>query len=81
MKPLGLSISRLARDLDVPATRIHGIVHGRRSITADTALRLARYFDMTAETWLSLQMKYDLRAAQRGHGEEFARRVRKREAA
>lgn len=81
MKPLGLSINALARDLHVPPNRIHGIVHGARSITADTALRLATYFDTPAELWLNLQSEYDLRQARRTLGPEIERTVRKRPAA
>ena len=81
MKPLGLSINRLARDLHVPPNRIHGIVHCTRSITADTALRLGTFFGMTPETWLSLQAEYDLRVAQRTVGEEIAQTVRRLSAA
>ena len=58
MTPLGLSINGLARDLRVPVTRMSEIVNGRRSITADTALRLARYFDMTPQFWMNLQAAY-----------------------
>lgn len=61
MLPVGLSINALARALDVPATRIHGIVHGQRSITADTATRLARHFGGDAASWLALQATYDLK--------------------
>ena len=78
MKPLGLSINKLARDLDVPPNRIHGIIHGKRSVTADTALRLAAYFDVSAESWLGLQLDYELRMARRRHGDDIARAVRKR---
>lgn len=60
MKPLGLSAHRLAMALHVPATRIAEIVHERRSITADTAIRLGRYFNTTARFWLNLQIAYDL---------------------
>jgi antitoxin HigA-1 len=81
MKPLGLSINRLSRDLHVPPNRIHGIVHGTRTITADTALRLGIYFGVTPETWLNLQSEYDLRIARRTAGEEIAKTVRKRDAA
>lgn len=81
MKPLGLSINRLARDLHVPPTRIHAIVHGTRSITAETALRLAAYFETTPETWINLQAEYDLRVARRTIGAEIVRTVRKRAAA
>jgi len=81
MKPLGLSLNRLARDLHVPPNRIHAIVHGARGITADTALRLGVYFDVTPETWLNLQAEYDLRVARRTSGEEISRTVRKLDAA
>ncbi len=81
MKPLGLSINALARDLHVPPNRIHSIVHGERSITADTALRLAAYFGTSAELWLNLQSEYDLRQARRTLGPEIERTVRKRPAA
>jgi len=60
MKPLGLSSNALAMELRVPVTRISEIVRERRGITADTALRLARYFNMTAEFWMRLQMEFDL---------------------
>ncbi|MCU1240255.1 MAG: hypothetical protein JWO71_981 [Candidatus Acidoferrum typicum] len=65
MKPLHLSVNRLALDLHVPATRISEIVHERRRITADTALRLARYFKTNAEFWLNLQNFYDLELERR----------------
>lgn len=60
MKPLGLSQNRLAHDLGVTPIRISRIVNGRRSITVDTAMRLARYFGTSAEVWLRLQVHYDL---------------------
>jgi addiction module HigA family antidote len=81
MKPLAISINRLSRDLHVPPNRIHAIVHGTRSITADTALRLGTYFGVTPETWLNLQSDYDLRIARQIAGEEIAKTVRKLEAA
>ena len=65
MKPLGLTINRLALELRVPATRIGEIVHERRRITADTALRLARYFNTNPEFWLNLQTFYDLEVSKR----------------
>jgi antitoxin HigA-1 len=64
MKPLGLSQYRLARDLHVPAMRISQIVHGKRAVTADTALRLARYFGTSANVWMRLQARYDLEVAE-----------------
>ena len=81
MKPMGISINQLARDLDVPPTRIHGVVHGARSITADTALRLGACFGVSPETWLGLQMEYDIRVAKRSRGTEIAKAVRRRNAA
>lgn len=60
LKPLGLSQYRLAKDISVPARRINEIVKGERAITADTALRLGRYFNMSAQFWLNLQSHYDL---------------------
>ena len=81
MKPLGISINRLARDLHVPPNRIHAIVHGERAITADTALRLGIYFAVAPETWLNLQSDYDLRVARRTAGQEISKTVRRREAA
>ena len=63
MKPLGISQNRLARDLHVPPRRINEIVHGLRSISADTALRLTRHFGTTAEFWINLQARYDLEVA------------------
>ena len=65
MTPMGISQNRLARDIKVPPARINDIVHARRAITADTALRLARYFGTSAELWAGLQMEYDLRVARR----------------
>lgn len=63
MQPLGVSINALAREVAVPPNRISEIVSGKRSITADTALRLGKRFGVSAELWLSLQVDYDLRVA------------------
>jgi len=81
LKPLGISINRLGRDLRVPVTRISEIVNGRRGITADTALRLARYFGTTPEFWMSLQAAYDLDTTQRASADRIARDVSPHEAA
>ena len=81
MKPNAISINRLARDLHVPPNRIHAIVQGNRSITADTALRLGAYFGVSPETWLNLQSDFDLRVAIRTTGDNIARTVHKLEAA
>jgi len=63
LKPLGISQNTLSRDLDVPLQRINQIVLGKRSISVDTALRLAKYFGTTPELWLNLQSRYDLETA------------------
>jgi len=60
LKPLGISQYKLAKDIHVPARRINEIVHGKRSISADTALRLSRYFNLSERFWLNLQARYDL---------------------
>jgi addiction module HigA family antidote len=60
LKPLGISQYKIAKDISVPPRRINEIVHGKRSITADTALRLARYFGLSERFWLNLQSRYDL---------------------
>jgi len=60
LEPMGISQYRLAKDISVPPMRINEIVHGKRSITADTALRLGRFFGMSAQFWLNLQTRYDL---------------------
>ena len=60
LKPLGITQYELAKDIHVPARRINEIVHGKRSITADTALRLSRYFNLSERFWLNLQARYDL---------------------
>jgi addiction module HigA family antidote len=76
MKPLGLSVNKLALELHVPATRISEIVHGRRRISAETALRLARYFHTNAEFWLNLQTFHDLEVSRRSGGSEIESQVR-----
>lgn len=79
--PLGMSVNALAKALGVSPTRLNDIVRGRRSITADTALRLARYFGTTPDLWINLQSFYDLRMAQRKAGKAIERQVKPREAA
>ncbi len=68
LKGLGMSAAELVRKLDVPTNRITGILNGQRSITGDTALRLAHFFGTSAEFWLNLQSLYDLRIAQKKAG-------------
>jgi addiction module HigA family antidote len=75
MKPMDVSINRLARDIAVPPGRISAIVNGKRAISADTALRLGKYFGVSPEVWMGLQADYDLRLAQRDIGDEVERRV------
>jgi addiction module HigA family antidote len=81
MKPMAISINQLARDLDVPPNRISAIVNGTRAITADTALRLGAHFGVSPETWLGLQLDYDLRVIRQRDGERILQRVRTRPAA
>ena len=74
--PLGLSASALAKALKVPAQRINDIVRERRGITADTAMRLARYFGGDARSWLNLQSAYDLRVAEIENAKRIEREIR-----
>ena len=76
MQPLGLSQSRLSRDLDIPQSRLSAIIRAERAITADTALRLAEYFGGSARFWLNLQAEYDLRRLEREKGEDIRARIR-----
>ena len=76
--PLGISANALAMELKVPAPRINDIVRERRSITPDTALRLARYFGTTPQFWLNLQTSYDLKNAERKMGAKIEREVHTR---
>jgi len=75
MEPLEISINRLSRDLAVPPNRISEIVNGKRGITADTALRLERYFGVEAQFWLNLQSEYDLRMMKRKIGRDIEQRI------
>jgi len=79
MKPLGLSQYRLAQDLGVPALRISQIVHGKRAVTADTALRLARYFGTSPHVWMRLQARYDLEMAEAALAERVKQEVKIRQ--
>jgi len=76
LKPLGLSQNRLALDVRLPARRINEIGHGKRRVTPDTALRLARHFNMSAAFWLGLQMDYDLGTAENELADRIEREVR-----
>jgi antitoxin HigA-1 len=81
LDPLKMSMNQLAIELRVPATRIADIVKGRRSITAETALRLGRYFGTTAQFWMSLQANYEIEAARDLLEEQIERQVKPRRAA
>jgi addiction module HigA family antidote len=81
LKPLNMSINRLSIELRVPATRMTEIVNGRRGITADTALRLARYFNTTPQFWLNLQSSFDLAVASERNEKEIRRTIHPRTAA
>ena len=76
LKPMGLSQYRLAKDIGVPARRINEIVKGERAITADTALRLGRFFKMSAQFWLNLQSHYDLEIMEGRLGRRLEREVK-----
>jgi addiction module HigA family antidote len=76
MKPLGLRQYRVAKDIGVPALRISQIVRGQRSITADTALRLARYFGTSAAVWLRMQARYDLEVVESKTAKRINREVK-----
>jgi len=76
LKPMGISQYRLAKDINVPPRRINEIVHGKRSITADTALRLARYFGTSERFWMNLQAHYALEQEKDLLGERLNREVR-----
>lgn len=80
MSPLGLSANQLARDIDVPPGRISEIINGKRAITADTALRLGKYFSVSPDIWLNLQADYDMRIARRTTWPTIEPRVRVRAA-
>lgn len=75
LAPLSMSVNALARALGVPTPRINDVVRERRSISPDTAMRLARYFGGDARSWLNLQTAYDLRVAERASAKEIARSV------
>ena len=81
IKPLGLTQYRVAKDIGVPALRISQIVRGQRSITADTALRLARYFGTSANVWLHMQARYDLEVAEAKTAKRIKREVKVLQAA
>lgn len=76
MQPLEISQNKLSRDIDVPVARINDIIHARRGITADTALRLSLYFGNSAEFWMNLQSRYDLKKIKNTTGKYIQQTVR-----
>jgi addiction module HigA family antidote len=78
LEPLGMSVNQLAKELHITAARLNDIVRGRRGITVDTALRLARYLGTSPDFWLGLQLEYDLRTAQEGKQAEIDRVIKPR---
>ncbi len=80
LKPLGMSVNALAIALRVPATRVSAIVKAKRAVTADTALRLARFFDTSPEFWMNLQAMHDLTKTRLEYGKAIARDIRPRAA-
>lgn len=71
LKPMNISQNRIARDVDVPPRRINEIVHGNRAITADTAVRLAKYFNVSESFWMGLQSDYDIEEARQNLGRKL----------
>ncbi len=78
LKPMGISQYRLAKDISVPPRRINEIVHGKRAITADTALRLSQYFGTSERFWMNLQTKYDLEIEKDRLGNRLAKEIHAR---
>ena len=78
LNPLGISQNRLASDIDVPVSRVAGLVKGTRAITADTALRLAEYFGTSPEMWMNLQASCEMRLARQTYWPEARARIRSR---
>ena len=81
LKPLGMSVNQLAKSLAVDAATLHEIIRGRRSITADTALRLSRYLGTSAEVWMNIQTRYDLEVARRSSQKQIEKAIKPREEA
>lgn len=77
IREMGLTVNGLARDIDLPATRLHEIVHERRGVTAETAIALGEYFDQTPEFWMNAQKTYELSREQVMNGKEIRSRVRR----
>ncbi|MBA3005448.1 MAG: HigA family addiction module antidote protein [Proteobacteria bacterium] len=76
LRPMGISQNQLAKDINVPANRISQLVHGKREISADTALRLGRYFGIEPEFWLNLQVRYNMKIVKSKVGKEIEQEVK-----
>ena len=76
LQPMGISQNRIACDIDVPVTRINSIIQGKRAITADTALRLGKYFNVSPRWWMNMQNQYDLELAEDNGWEAKEHRIR-----
>lgn len=77
LEPMGISQAQLARDIKVPPNRINQIINGKREITADTALRLGKYFGIEPEFWLNLQMRYNMKVVKEKTGKQIEKEVNK----
>ena len=76
LKPMEITQNQLAKDINVPANRVSQIIHGKREITADTALRLAKYFSIEPEFWLNLQVRYNMKIARSKVGKKIEKEVK-----
>ena len=76
LRPMGITQNKLAKDINVPANRVSQIIHGKREITADTALRLAKYFGIEPEFWLNLQVRYNMKIVRSKVGKKIEKEVK-----
>ncbi|MEN8212651.1 MAG: HigA family addiction module antitoxin [Thermodesulfobacteriota bacterium] len=76
LKPMNITQTQLSKDIKVPANRVSQVIHGKREITADTALRLGKYFNMEPEFWLNLQVRYNMKIARSKIGKKIEKEVR-----
>jgi antitoxin HigA-1 len=76
LRPMGITQNQLAKDINVPANRVSQVIHGKREITADTALRLGKYFGIEPEFWLNLQVRYNMKIARNKVGEKIEKEVK-----
>ena len=76
LRPMNITQSQLSKDISVPANRVSQVIHGKREITADTALRLGKYFGIEPEFWLNLQMRYNMKTARSKVGKKIEKEVK-----